>query len=421
MRISHHALFFAAIIISSILSMPITFADMTQTSVGQNQFQLKVNQTASLESDTIKVKFLNVTSDSRCPTDVTCVWEGEAKIVVNIIKDGQDLGNFNLTSRAGQNNKAFDGHQIQVTKIEPSPTSGKKIPVSDYIITFSITKSEVPSPLKQLKSGTMSKDVQCRDGFELILKATDDSPACVKHSTISTLISWGWAKSIDTTQTSGEGTAGKIITLSDNGKSITLHKGESFLLKLGEMYNWNIQIDNQTVASRAINIMVVRGAQGVYNAHNPGQAVLTGVGDPWCRSSVPACMMPSILFKLNVTVTPALDNTVPNLAVSTEKGQYSIGEPVNITITNNGNTRLFPVGWGYSIDGPDGKHYAPTGVLRMMLVALTPGNSVHWTWNQMDGNITQVLPGNYTITASYTEEGTSKEMTGSKIIEIIKP
>ena len=421
MRKHYQALFFAAVMISSGLSMPTSFGALMQTAVSEDQFQLKVNQTASFESDTIKVKFLNVTSDSRCPTDVTCVWEGEAKIVVNIMKDGQDLGDFNLSSRAVQNNQAFDGHQIQVTQIEPSPTSGKKIALSDYIATFSITKSEVPSPLKQLKSGTMAKDVQCRDGFELVLKAADDSPTCVKPSTASTLISWGWAKSIDTIQTSGGDTTGKIITLADNGKSITLHTGESFLLKLGEMYNWDIQMDNQTVASRAMNIMVVRGAQGVYDAHNPGQAILTGTGDPLCRSSVPACMMPSILFKLNVTVTPPLDNTSSSLTVSTEKDQYAIGESINMTITNNGDTILYPVGWGYSIDGSDGRHYAPTGVLRMMLVALVPGNSVHWTWNQIDGNGTQVQPGSYTITSSYTEEGTSKEMTGSKIIEIIKP
>jgi hypothetical protein len=168
-----------------------------------------------------------------------------------------------------------------------------------------------------------------------------------------------------------------------------------------------------------MNIMVVRGAQGIYDAHNPGQAILSGVGDPWCLTSIPSCKMPSILFKINVTV--ASDNTNSNLSVSTEKDQYAIGEPINITITNNGDARLAPIGWGYSIVGTDGKQYAPSGVLRMMLVMLIPGNSVHWSWNQMDGNGTQAPTGNYTITTSYTEVGTSKEITDSKIIEIIKP
>ena len=428
MRFSYQALFFVVILISSVSIMPITFADVkgSSSSVNDDQFQLKINQTASLESDSIKVKFLNMTADSRCPSDVTCVWQGEAKIFVNIIKDNQDLGDFSLTSRAGDKDLAiqvFNGHSIQVTKIDPYPTKGKKISLSDYIATFVIIKSEVLSPHKQFKSGTIAKDVQCKDGLQLVIKAEGDSPACVKPSTAITLVLWGWAKSInDNTQGTGEGqTSNKIITLADNGQSITINKGESFLLKLGEGYNWNVDIDNQTVVSRVVNIMVVRGAQGVYDAHNPGQTTLTGVGNPLCLTAIPSCKMPSIQFKLNVIVTPTLDDTnSKGLVVLTEKEQYGIGETISITITNDGNTRLFPIGWGYSIDGLDGTHYAPSGVLKMMLVALIPGNSIHWTWNQLDENDTQVKTGKYNITASYSEENTQKQISSSKMIEIIR-
>jgi nitrous oxidase accessory protein len=59
-----------------------------------------------------------------------------------------------------------------------------------------------------------------------------------------------------------------IITLADNGKTITLQGNESFLLKLGEDYDWNVTVDNQTVLSRVPNVLVIRGAQGIYKAHN---------------------------------------------------------------------------------------------------------------------------------------------------------
>src|SRR5437867_1183279 len=124
------------------------FADVQDSvpSINGTQFQLKVNQTTSLESDSIKVKFLNVTTDSRCPSDVTCVWQGEVKIHVNIIENNKDLGNFSLTSRAGQEDLAiqsFDGYSIQVVKVEPYPTSGNKISLSDYVATLVISKSAV--------------------------------------------------------------------------------------------------------------------------------------------------------------------------------------------------------------------------------------------------------------------------------------
>ena len=97
---------------------------------------------------------------------------------------------------------------------------------------------------------------------------------------------------------------GKIVTLDDNNKTITMNIGETFLLKLGENYDWNITIDNQDVLSRVIGILVVRGAQGIYKANTAENAVLTAVGDPPCRKSVPQCGAPSILFKITINVTP---------------------------------------------------------------------------------------------------------------------
>ncbi len=80
---------------------------------------------------------------------------------------------------------------------------------------------------------------------------------------------------------------------------------ETFLLKLGEGYDWNITIDDQTVISRAVNVLVVRGAQGIYVAHKPGSATLTATGSPECLKLQPPCARPSILFKLNVIVPAA--------------------------------------------------------------------------------------------------------------------
>ncbi len=95
------------------------------------------------------------------------------------------------------------------------------------------------------------------------------------------------------------------ITLDDDGKTITLQVNETFLLKLGEGYDWNIAINDQTIISREVNVLVVRGAQGIYKAHNIGRTTLAAVGDPLCRKSVPPCAAPSRLFRLYVVVSGA--------------------------------------------------------------------------------------------------------------------
>ncbi len=49
-------------------------------------------------------------------------------------------------------------------------------------------------PLKQFKSGIPAKDVKCEQGLELVIKAEDNTPVCVKSDTATKLLDRGWAK-----------------------------------------------------------------------------------------------------------------------------------------------------------------------------------------------------------------------------------
>lgn len=111
------------------------------------KFELKINETAVIQSnktnDIIKIKFLDVTGDSRCPSDAVCAWEGQAAITVNILKNYQNLGNFSLTSRAAHEDlavKAFDGYSIKLLEVNPGQKVAQKIELSDYIVMLVVSK-----------------------------------------------------------------------------------------------------------------------------------------------------------------------------------------------------------------------------------------------------------------------------------------
>lgn len=92
------------------------------------------------------------------------------------------------------------------------------------------------------------------------------------------------------------------VTLADDEHTITLHAGQSFLLKLGEGYDWTVTPADQTILSRVVNVLTIRGSQGLYKAHKPGQTTLTATGDPTCRTAQPPCGAPSREFRLAVIV-----------------------------------------------------------------------------------------------------------------------
>ena len=93
------------------------------------------------------------------------------------------------------------------------------------------------------------------------------------------------------------------IVLEDNGKTFILHPGETILLNLGtDVFNWTVNIDDQNVVTLVRGVMVIRGAQGIYQAGAPGQAVLTAVGTPLCQNTGQVCNALVILFEIKLIV-----------------------------------------------------------------------------------------------------------------------
>lgn len=92
------------------------------------------------------------------------------------------------------------------------------------------------------------------------------------------------------------------VTLADDGQTITLQPGQRFLLDLGADYNWTVTVDDPAIVSRVVNVLTIRGSQGLYEAHQPGRTTLSATGDPICRQAQPPCGAPSRLFRLQVVV-----------------------------------------------------------------------------------------------------------------------
>ena len=93
------------------------------------------------------------------------------------------------------------------------------------------------------------------------------------------------------------------ITLEDKGKTFNMKVGDSFLLNLGtDIYDWTVTVDNENILHLKMGVMVIRGAQGIYDALALGTATLSAIGNPVCLQSSPPCTMPSILFSVTLIV-----------------------------------------------------------------------------------------------------------------------
>ncbi len=94
----------------------------------------------------------------------------------------------------------------------------------------------------------------------------------------------------------------RSVTLADDGQNIELHTGDRFLLNLGEGFDWTVNVADPSIVSRVVNVTVIQGAQGIYEAKRSGTTTLTATGDLPCRKSQPPCAAPSRLFRIQITV-----------------------------------------------------------------------------------------------------------------------
>jgi hypothetical protein len=84
-------------------------------------FSLAIGKTAAINGSGTKITFKRVPEDSRCPTDVVCVWEGDAKIEVTISRAGSSDETAILSLHAPNSEKASGNLLIRFVGLTPVP------------------------------------------------------------------------------------------------------------------------------------------------------------------------------------------------------------------------------------------------------------------------------------------------------------
>lgn len=114
----------------------------TPTASLDHPISIQLNQRISIPSEGLDITFLKVEQDSRCPSDTTCVWAGQATILLNIVKDEQDLSNIMVSIGAGQNSTTIvnDRYSIELIDLAPYPSTTQPIDPDQYTATLLVSR-----------------------------------------------------------------------------------------------------------------------------------------------------------------------------------------------------------------------------------------------------------------------------------------
>lgn len=112
--------------------------------------KVKVNKEVTSKGG-MKIAFVELVEDSRCPVDVECIWAGNAKIRVRVTKNGKSkILELNTMERGEA--QEFAGHRFELTDLFPKLRSNVRINRNAYEATIEITKSRQGMPKKKADS-----------------------------------------------------------------------------------------------------------------------------------------------------------------------------------------------------------------------------------------------------------------------------
>ncbi len=102
----------------------------------EEEFELKYGQSVILKNESLTIKFKSIAEDSRCPTGAVCVWEGNARIVIEVSQTEVEL---NTTLEPKQ--ASYLAYIIQLLAVNPYPKLNEQLKHEDYSIKLIVTKS----------------------------------------------------------------------------------------------------------------------------------------------------------------------------------------------------------------------------------------------------------------------------------------
>jgi hypothetical protein len=105
------------------------------------KFTLAIGQSASITGENLKVRFVEVVGDSRCPQGVECFWAGEASSQIEITYSGSTYQKV-LTQPGASEPTQTDFGDYKITfDLQPYPKAGEEIKDKDYRLELQVDKS----------------------------------------------------------------------------------------------------------------------------------------------------------------------------------------------------------------------------------------------------------------------------------------
>jgi hypothetical protein len=101
---------------------------------------VRAGQQVSVGAYKLKIMFVAVREDSRCPEGVQCVWAGNARVALKLSGAGAKTAVVELNTTTEPREIAYANYTIKLTGLAPRPVQGAQSKARAYVATFVISR-----------------------------------------------------------------------------------------------------------------------------------------------------------------------------------------------------------------------------------------------------------------------------------------
>jgi hypothetical protein len=114
--------------------------DQKATVLLKQEFDLKLGQSIVVGAERLKINFVSVAEDSRCPEGAQCIWAGNAKIALTVRKGNAKPSSIELNTGVTPQQTSYMGYEIKLTALRPHPKVNTSIDNKRYVATLIVSK-----------------------------------------------------------------------------------------------------------------------------------------------------------------------------------------------------------------------------------------------------------------------------------------
>lgn len=140
---------------TSIFAFALIFLAASDSMAQRDQsIKVRLGETETSTASGIKVTFLSVVEDSRCPDDAQCVWAGRVLIDVEIEGKNGLTVKKQLSSDGDEKSVVVEDYRVHLTSVSANPEHGSKVgkgPDEGYFAWFRFEKLSGEAKPKKTK------------------------------------------------------------------------------------------------------------------------------------------------------------------------------------------------------------------------------------------------------------------------------